>query len=247
MSPLISIIIPVLNDDPALERCLLAFQMNSESEKLYEILVADGAPCEQRAKWVSDRGCRYVPCGRGRAVQLNTAAELARGKWIWFLHADCIPSPECVGAIINLNDATHATHATHATQWGCFRHRIADRALLLRIIERADNLRARFTAMPYGDQGIFVTADAFRKIGGFPAVPILEDVMLSRALRKLFGRPAVLSPIIFSDARRWRQHGIIATTLTNWRVLWMHFVQRAPTQAIAEYYAESSRSIGQSS
>lgn len=140
---------------------------------------------------------------------MNCAAELARGDWLWFLHADCVPDAQSLTAIAEL-DARAC--------WGCFKHRIDAAGTAFRIIECADNARAKLFGLPYGDQGIFARAKLFRAIGGYARVPLLEDVMLAQALRAL-SAPRVLKPVLLSDARRWIQRGVLRTTVTNARIM----------------------------
>ena len=224
LRPLVSIVIPVLNDTPALQRCLAALAAHTAIS--FETFVCDGGGDAACAAAAESFGARYVRSDPGRAVQMNAGAALASGEWHWFLHADCTPSPGSLEALAAV-DARRT--------WGCFRHRLDAPGLSLRIIEAADNLRARLFALPYGDQGIFVRRDAFEKLGGYATVPLLEDVLLARALARS-GSPRVLRPVLRTDARRWLRRGILATTLTNWRVLYMHFIAGRPLDEIAAYY-----------
>jgi rSAM/selenodomain-associated transferase 2 len=225
MSRTVSIIIPVLNDALALQRCLEALPRNCA-----DIIVADGGGDQSVRMLAANTGVNYLSCERGRAVQMNAGARSARGEWLWFLHADCIPAPGSIDAICNLDSST---------SWGCFRHRIDAPSILLRIIERADNLRARYAGLPYGDQGIFVRRELFEKVGGYPAVPLLEDLLLARALKRI-ARPRLLRPVLHCDARRWLQHGIVRNTLNNWRILWKYYVRNESPESLAALYHPSS-------
>ncbi len=228
----VSIVIPVLNDAEALGRCLAALRADRPSFTV-EILVCDGGGDARCAAVAREYGARYLVSAPGRAVQMNAGAELASGEWIWFLHADCVPSAGSVDAIARVDERRG---------WGCFRHRIDAAGMSLRLIEAADNLRARLMRMPYGDQGIFVRRALFFRVGGFQNVRLLEDVLLAQALVE-FGAPRVLHPLLHSDARRWLKHGVLRTTWMNWRVMWMYLVAGQSIDEIAAYY-KGGRSLG---
>ena len=222
----LSIIIPVLNDAPALRRCLEALAADRGSDASIETIVVDGGNDSAAAEIARDLGAAYLNTERGRATQMNAGAAVARGEWLWFLHADCIPAAGSLAALKNLDSAA---------RWGCFRHRIDAPSAALRVIERADNFRARWLHMPYGDQGIFVRRADFESAGRFAAVPLLEDVLLARALGKL-SAPRVLRPILKSDARRWLRRGIFATTWLNWKIMWLFLVAgKSPSELAALY------------
>ena len=156
----VSIVIPVLNDAESLRRCLAALRADRASFTV-EILVCDGGGDVRCSEVAREYGARYLVSAPGRAVQMNAGAEFATGEWIWFLHADCVPSAGSIDAIARV-DARRG--------WGCFRHRIDAPGILLRLIEAADNLRAGLARLPYGDQGIFVRRALFCRVGGFQNV-----------------------------------------------------------------------------
>ena len=137
MTPLVSVIIPVLNDDDALRRCLIALKICSRIDEC-EVIVADGGSTGSVRNISNSFNSKYVSSDPGRAVQMNRGAAIALGEWLWFLHADCVPHPESLEAITDL-DAVSA--------WGCFRHRIDAPHFGLRMIECADNLRAKLFGM----------------------------------------------------------------------------------------------------
>lgn len=225
MTPAISTIIPVLNDAAALRTCLAALRKCAHSEHI-QIIVADGGASTECRAFADEFGARYIACERGRARQMNHGAALALGKWLWFLHADCIPDAASLGAILDLD--------THAF-WGCFKHRIDAPGIALRVIEAADNLRARTVGLPYGDQGIFVQANVFRGLGGYACVPFLEDVLLARRLNEI-SAPRVLKPILKTDARRWLSRGVVRTTLTNWRIMFAYLALGKTPEELAAWY-----------
>jgi len=223
----VSTIIPVLNDNAALRRCVAALRGCTQSD-FNQIIIADGGASDECQAIAQEYGAEYVcsECGRGR--QMNAGAAVAAGEWLWFLHADCVPAQDAIAAILELDAGT---------EWGCFRHRIGAANPWLRVIETADNLRARVMRLPYGDQGIFVRADCFRAVGGMQVVPLMEDVMLSKALAER-SAPRILKPVLVTDARRWIQHGVLKTMLMNWRMmLEFSVLKRTPEELAKRYYA----------
>ena len=224
ISPEISTIIPVLNDAVALRECLSALGQCANAH-INEIIVADGGASAEIAGIAQDFHAAYVSCARGRAVQMNRAAQQARGAWLWFLHADCLPDAQSLCAILELR-------AQDA--WGCFKHRIESERRAFRVIETMDNVRAGL-GCPYGDQGIFVRAEIFRGLKGYPEVPLLEDVLLGKNLREL-SAPRVLKPVLRANARRWERRGISSTMLRNWRIMFEFLSGRKTPHELAAFY-----------
>ncbi|MCW8840815.1 MAG: glycosyl transferase, partial [Gammaproteobacteria bacterium] len=105
---------------------------------------------------------------------------------------------------------------------------------MLRVVERLINLRSRLSGIATGDQGIFVTRELFQHIGGMPQQPLMEDVALSRRLKRI-GRPACLSQRLLTSSRRWEQHGIVRTILLMW---WLRAAYAAGVspQRLARWY-----------
>ncbi len=175
---MISIILPVLNEERRIGQRLTEL---SAMEGIGEVLVVDGGSSDgtvERAR--AFPGVRVLSAPRGRASQMNAGAERARGSVLLFLHADVRLPPE----------AFH--HVTRALEdpgvvAGAFKTWTVDdvgRSRLGPLLHLAD-LRSRYTRLPYGDQALFVRAEAFRAAGGFPAQPLMEDLELSRRLWKL--------------------------------------------------------------
>ena len=189
---------PVYNEQralPATLECLLRQQGE------YEVIVVDGGSCDgTRAIVAAEPRVRWVDAPKGRAAQMNAGARVAQGEWLLFLHADTwLPS----GALLKLNrleaDATRET--------GGFRQRFSSGDWRLRLISGLHNSRCRWTKIFYGDQAMFVRRALFERVGGFPDVPIMEDVGLSEKLLKLT-RPVLLRDYVITDARKFLQHGV---------------------------------------
>lgn len=158
-----------------------------------------------------DYGAQIAKSARGRAIQLNAGAAAATGDVLLFLHADCrLP--------VDSRAAVETALGNPRVGCGAFRHRIDSPRWSLRVIEAADNVRARWLQRPYGDQGLFVRRELFVQIGGYPMTPLLEDVLLVQRLRGL-ARFRLANAVVETDARRWEQHGVLKTTAVNWLIL----------------------------
>lgn len=220
MQPALSVIVPVLNEAALLPGLLGQFAAWRAAGD--EVLVVDGGSSDDSvavARPLCD-GVIAAPCGR--AAQMNAGAGRARGRVLWFVHAD------------SRVEATLRAELIGARGWGRCAIRIDDPAPIFRVIERLMNLRSRFTGIATGDQGIFVTRELFERCGGYPALDLMEDVELSRRLRRR-QPPLCLEQAITTSSRRWRRNGIARTVLLMWwlRLAWFCGV---PASRLARWY-----------
>ena len=118
--------------------------------------------------------------------------------------------------------------------WGRFDVRIEGHHPLFPVIAAMMNLRSRLTGIATGDQAIFVATAAFAAIGGYPDIPLMEDIVLSRRLKRL-GRPLCVSARALTSGRRWEKHGVMRTILTMWRLRLAFFLGAAPSKLAARY------------
>ena len=139
---------------------------------------------------------------------MNAGAQAARGNAIVFLHADTKLPANALAAI----GAALGRH-----EWGRFDVTIEGKGALLALVAAMMNLRSRLTGIATGDQAIFVRRDAFERAGGFPGIALMEDVALSRALKKV-GPPACLAERVATSGRRWEKHGTLRTIVLMWRL-----------------------------
>ncbi len=194
---MISVIVPVLNESAALPAFLGALR---EQRGAFEVIVVDGGSDDGTLELAaSDPFVRLLQSARGRGRQLNAGAALARGDTLLFLHADTRLPP---GAVELLDGA-----AARACEAGAFTHSFSPIDWRLRLVSAAHNLRCRWTRVYYGDQAIFVRKSLFERVGGFPEVPMLEDVIFCERLRPLT-RAVLLPQVISTDSRRFMHHGV---------------------------------------
>lgn len=227
MTSRFSIILPVLNET-ALINPMMDHLESLEGSENCEFIVVDGTPDGGTIKAVTRQGVQCVKSPQGRASQMNTGAAMAMGEILIFLHADTrLPRQ----ALELINQAM----TRQALIGGAFDLHIDTKRLILKIIARMASLRSRLTRIPYGDQAIFVRRDYFHQMGGYPEIPLMEDVALMRRIKRAGGRIGFIPEPVITSARRWEQEGILYTTLRNWLLLSAYTLGMAPDK-LAKYY-----------
>lgn len=222
--PRLSIVMPTLDEAAGVADALAPLQ--ALRQQGHELIVADGGSADGTADRARPHADFVLAGARGRAVQMNAGAAAARGQVLLFLHADTSLPPQ---ADLLVRQALAAGHA-----WGRFDVRIEGRPRLLRLVAALMNLRSRLTGIATGDQAIFVTREAFERVGGFPVQPLMEDVELSRRLKRI-GRPACLRQRVCTSGRRWERRGVWRTIFLMWRLRWRYW-RGEPAAALAEAY-----------
>jgi rSAM/selenodomain-associated transferase 2 len=207
MAPL-SIIVPALDEAAGIGRMLEALQPMRARE--VEVVVADGGSRDGTRRLAAPLADRVIEAPRGRASQMNAGARASGGAFLAFVHADTRLPPDAPEAI-------RAALADGARAWGRFDVRIEGSSPLLAVIGAAMNLRSRLTGIATGDQAIFARRDAFEAAGGFPDIPLMEDVALSSTLKRI-SRPACLRQRVVTSGRRWERRGTLATVVLMWRL-----------------------------
>lgn len=204
----LSIIIPVLNEETEIADVLAA--LATMRARGAETIVVDGGSCDRTVALAAPLADRVITAPRGRAMQMNAGAAAASADVLLFLHADTRLPAEADRLVL-------AGLASSGRQWGRFDVRISGRHPLLRVVAALMNLRSRLTGIATGDQAIFVKRDLFERTGGFPAIPLMEDVALCSQL-KTVAEPLCLMPRAVTSGRRWEERGIIRTILLMWRI-----------------------------
>lgn len=220
LTPSLSVIIPVLNEANIIERMIESLQVSST--EITEIIVVDGGSSDQTVALAKALSVRVIAAELGRAAQMNAGAAAATGEILLFLHADSrLPDQFAV--------AVQAALAQPQAVAGAFELQIDAPEASLRWIERGVNWRSRWLQLPYGDQAIFLKATTFRQLGGFAALPIMEDFELMQRLRKL-GKVVIVPAAVITSARRWQKLGILKTTVINQLVILAYFLGVSPEQ-----------------
>lgn len=225
----LAIIVPVLNEGTALLERLQALQ--PLRARGAELLVVDGGSTDGSAAAAAPLADQVLDAPRGRAAQMNAGACAARADALLFLHADTQLPPDADVLI------AHALQAGHA--WGRFDVHIQGRHPLLPMVAALMNARSRLTGIATGDQALFVRRTVFNAVGGFAPQPLMEDIDMSRRLRRA-GAPACLAARVTTSGRRWDQHGLWRTIALMWRLRAAYFGGASP-QRLAEQYGYTTR------
>lgn len=222
----ISIVIPVLNEESQIVSCLERLQPMRFLG--HEVIVVDGGSTDATRALAAPLCDRLLRSRPGRAAQMNLGARFAGSDVVLFLHADS-QLPE------DAEQAIAEALADRKPGWGWFDVRLSGRAPVYRLIAAFMNLRARLTAVCTGDQALFVSAELFHLAGGFPGIPLMEDIAISKKLRQL-ARPRPLAQKVSSSSRRWERDGVARTILQMWRLRLLYFFGAMPEKLAARYY-----------
>lgn len=218
----ISIIIPVLNEEKKLSKTLSYLQSFRHSG--HEVIVVDGGSTDNSLKLAREAAAHevidsVVVSEPGRALQMNSGAAIATGAVYLFLHADTVLPENALQLISSFNHNKH--------YWGRFDIRLSSDRIIFRLIEYMINLRSRLTSIATGDQAIFIEHELFKSIGGFPEIVLMEDIAISRLLKKQ-RIPVCLKTKVITSSRRWETKGVIATVLLMWKLRLYYFFGVSP-------------------
>ena len=220
-----SIIIPALDEAAGIRDTLAPLQ--ALRARGHEVVVVDGGSTDGTPELARALADQVIVSDRGRARQQNAGAAAAAGDVLLFLHADTrLPA----GADALVLDGLRAA----GRGWGRFDVRLSGAHPMLRVVERMMAVRSRLTGIATGDQAIFVRRDWFARAGGFPDIPLMEDVALSGTLRGM-GRPLCLRARVVTSSRRWEQRGVWRTIWLMWR-LRLEFALGADPARLADRY-----------
>jgi rSAM/selenodomain-associated transferase 2 len=213
----LSVVVPVLNEAAGIRAALEALApLRSHG---HEIIVVDGGSSDRTLELAQGRCDLMLRAPRGRAAQMNAGARVATGDVLVFLHADTRLPPRADQLISN------------ASMWGRFDVEIEGRHPLLKVVACAMNLRSRLTGIATGDQAMFVRRDTFP---GFPEIALMEDIALSRILKRM-GRPACLRERAVTSGRRWESRGVLRTIFLMWRLRLLYFLGVSPERLARRY------------
>ncbi len=228
--PSLSIIIPALNEAEGVERLLQSLsEMRSRG---VEIIVVDGGSEDGTLDIARTLADQVVTTPRGRAAQMNAGAALARGQTFLFLHADSY-LPRDADILVS------SALARSKRVWGRFKIGFDSSHPALVLVSIMINFRTRLTGIATGDQAIFVRSEIFKSLGGYPDIPLMEDIALSKALRALT-RPVSIPQKVVTSARRWQEHGILRTIFLMWRLRLSYFLGSDP-RALQRLYEGKPR------
>lgn len=226
---LVSIIIPVLNEERSLATLLDYLRgLPRTSGQDIEIIVVDGGS-HDASPHIAARNADIAVCSAlGRAKQMNAGAKRATGEMLVFLHADSTPTIDLLEQCRKLTDANEV--------WGFSAVRLDDEAPAFRVIESFMNKRSAMSGIATGDQMICVQTSTFKLLEGYANIPLMEDIELSKRLKKI-SRPVFFRRPVICSARKWRKHGIVRTVVMMWWLRAAYFFGANPERLHAIYYA----------
>jgi rSAM/selenodomain-associated transferase 2 len=221
----ISIIIPVLNEAALIVQTLSALQPLRAAG--HELIVVDGGSSDDTIALAEPLADQIIRSSRGRSRQMNAGAKSARGEILLFLHSDSLLPRRADQWII-------CEMEKRGKNWGRFDVRLSGRHFLFRIVELLMNLRSRITCIATGDQAIFVKKELFDTVGGYPDIDLMEDITMSKFLKK-YGPPLCLWQKVATSSRRWERKGVVRTILLMWFLRLVYFYKADPSR-LARFY-----------
>ncbi len=215
---------PVLNEAGNLRETLGQLHLSDKED----LIIVDGGSTDETMSIARKFTDKVFSTKTGRASVMNYGVQKARGEILLFLHADCIIHE-------NGFEIIRKTLSDNSIAAGAFRLAIDHPGKHFRIIEFGANARSRLTSLIYGDQGMFLRRDVFARIGGFAEIPLMEDIEISRRLKKA-GRLVFLDTPIMASPRRWLQEGVLYTTLRDWYIALSYSIFNvSPDRLITRY------------
>lgn len=225
MNTTVSVIIPTLDEGEHVTETLAPLQ---DLRRLgHEVIVVDGGSVDRTCEFAEGKADRILAGPKGRALQLNTGAREARGDVLLFLHADTVAPLSTVRAL-------YEEFPSSPRVWGRFDVRLSGGHRMLRVVETMMNVRSRLSGIATGDQGIFVRRETLERVGGFPEIPLMEDVAISRRLKQE-SRPFCPRGRIVTSSRRWEEDGILRTILLMWRLRLAYALGADPADLARSY------------
>ena len=217
----ISIIIPAWREGAKLAEQVSLFTGVSKAEVIVALAEGDDETEEP------GEGVLVVRSIKGRACQMNAGAKIATGENLLFLHADTKIDP---ASLVEVRKVLSEKNVTG----GAYRLRIGGGGLLLKLVSATANLRSRFFELPYGDQAIFMRREVFERLGGYPDVPLLEDVMLVDKIKRA-GRVVMIPCYAETSPRRWEKEGVFTVTVKNLAIIIAYRLGVSPSRLAGWY------------
>lgn len=219
----LSIVIPTLNAADALPLCLNALGEGLESGIIREVIFSDGGSKDETLEIAEMAGAVVVSGTPSRGGQLRRGVEAARGEWLFVLHADCVlPSGWSSAVAAQMQDGRPAA----------FRLRFDANGLAPQLVAGWATLRSRLFRLAYGDQGLLISRQEYEAIGGYPDIPLMEDVALSRRLgRRLSIRPEAIT----TSAEKYQREGWVRRGARNLSFLIRYLLGADPARLAKRY------------
>jgi rSAM/selenodomain-associated transferase 2 len=224
---MISVIVPTFNAARTL-RSTLEILAPYRPRLIKEVLIADGGSSDGTAEIAASLGCAVVRSRKGRGGQLRDGAFAAKQEWLLFLHADTCLSGDWANALVSFSGQVRFRQVA-----GVFSFGLDDDDLRARLLEHLVALRVRLLALPYGDQGLFISRALYDEIGGFSDIPLMEDVDIVRRIGRR--RLRVLPASVVTSAEKYRHNGYLFRSARNLICLGLYFLGVSPAKIVKMY------------
>ena len=220
----ISIIIPTLNSETDLYETLGSLFEGIENDLIRELIISDGGSTDKTKSIAYEVGAVLIegPCSRG--LQISKGLDKSRGDWILILHADTSLSLDWSVSLLQKIDRNFAYH---------FKLIFKSKSPFARILEYWVQIRSKFLGLPYGDQGLLIHRDLLNTLGGFPKIPLMEDIALARQLK---GKTKPLDILANTSAEKYHKNGWLRQSVSNFFLLIQYLLGKDPHQLCKIYY-----------
>ena len=220
----ISIIIPTLNSEADLYETLGSLFEGIENQIIRELIISDGGSTDKTKSIAHEVGAVFIEGSCGRGLQISKGVDKSRGDWILILHADTSLSLHWSIKFLQKIDRNFAYH---------FKLKFKSKSLFARILEYWVQIRSKFLGLPYGDQGLLIHRDLLNTLGGFPKIPLMEDIALAR---KLKSETKSLDILAYTSAEKYHKNGWFRQSVLNFFLLIQYLLGKDPHQLFKVYY-----------
>jgi len=200
----------------------------------HQIIISDGGSTDNTLNIAKNNVDNIINSKAGRAIQMNNGAKKANSDIICFIHADTI-APNNIDEII-LNALNKSNK-----QWGFFNIKLNGSIFIFRLIEWFINTRSSLSKVATGDQGIFIKRDTFNKLAGFANIALMEDIELTKRLKKISPPVVIKQHTLLTSSRRWEKHGIVKTVFLMWQLRLRYFLGASPVSLSKQYKTHNAK------